>query len=106
MNIYFALALMLFGLLIHWAKQMLELEDAGTSVSPIAYAKAHPYRFVVTVGSCVAAVLLLSWAGQLNQTVALLTGFGGQSAFDMLRTRANNKMASLAVETGIEQKPA
>lgn len=91
-NIYLAIVLMLFGLALHLAKKMVEFEDAGTAMSPISYAKQHPWRIFLTVGSCVGLIFMLSWMNQLNEFAAFSTGITGSSAFDALRSRANSRL--------------
>lgn len=102
MNIYLAILMMLFGLAIHLGKKMQEFEDTGTAISPISYAKTHPWRIFVTIGSCAALLFLLDSMEQLNWYAAFSTGFGGSSAFDTLRAKTNNKLAAIAAS---EEKP-
>lgn len=100
MNIYLALAIMAFGLALHLGKKMMEFEDAGDVMSPLAYARKHPWRIFVTVGSCIGGVFVLDWWGQLNHFAAFSTGFSASSVFDMLRSRSNAKLQAIQEKGG------
>ena len=91
-NIPLCAALVFAGMLGHFIKKLYDLEQAGTYLSPLEYARERPYA--VAMGIVGGYLLAAFWhfVGQLNEVSALLTGIGCSSAFDTLRARAAGKM--------------
>lgn len=91
-SLLIATGLMLFGILVHFALVMRDLEDKGQHYSPLAYLRLHPWRAF--------SMLLCSWAclwvahemGELTRLTAFLIGFSCQAAADRLRATANAKL--------------
>src|SRR3954471_15361175 len=85
MNLYLATALMLFGICAHFLTVLSELEEAGTSMTPLAYLKQHPYRAASMAVCAFILLLAANAAGELTHLSAVLIGFSCQTAADQLR---------------------
>lgn len=90
MNLYLATLCMLFGVLVHFLSVLMALEDAGTTTSPVAYLKLHPYRAGFMVCISFLALLGAQAVGELNILSAVMVGYLCQDQADRLRQRANN----------------
>lgn len=87
-NLYICALLVALGIASHGAKKLYDLEQAGTILSPHAYARKHPYAVVLAIISTYLLAATFYFMGQLNEITAILTGISCGSAFDTLRARA------------------
>jgi hypothetical protein len=92
-NLYVCAALVLTGMLGHFVKKLHDLQQAGTLMSPLTYARMFPYTVAAGFmgGYLLAAA---AWAmGQLNYMTAIFCGVLCSQGLDSLRARAAGKLA-------------
>lgn len=100
-NLYVCAALIAAGMVAHFIKKLYDLEQAGTILSPREYARSHPYGVALAVIGGYLFASLLYFAGQLNESVSILTGVMCSEAFDSLRARAAGKLRDDGVQSGV-----
>lgn len=88
MNIYFCIALVAFGIALHFVLKLQELEAKGQILTPLAYWKNTPYSSLLVVMSAYAFLAIQFGMHELTYTSALLTGIACNSLGDKLRARA------------------
>lgn len=84
--------LMLLGTFGPFLQTMAALEEAGKSVSPIGYLRAHPYRVLNMLVSSELMLFVFEAMGELTAVAAILTGFACQHASEAMRRRAEARL--------------
>lgn len=87
----------LFGMFL---KKMVDLEAAGTILTPWAHIKQAPYKATMSVFGAYLALVVWYYMGMLNPLVAIFTGIAGHEAFDSVRAQAVKKMRAIGEENG------
>lgn len=91
-NLWLCAGLIAAGMAAHFCKKLYDLEQAGTILSPLAYARQRPYAVAMAIIGAYLLAAFWYFVGQLNEVASILTGVGCSSAFDTLRARAVAKM--------------
>ena len=91
-NIYVCMLLLVLGMLAHFALRLYNLQQAGTLLSPIAYASKEPYTVLVSLMGGILLFLALFFAGQLNEGMSIAVGIACSEALDSLRARSVAKL--------------
>lgn len=94
-NLLLCAGLVLAGILTAFVKKLMDLESAGTMLSPVTYIRQAPYKALMAFMGAYIAMFVAYYMGQLNPLVAILTGLAGHEAFDSLRARAIKRMRLL-----------
>jgi hypothetical protein len=87
-NLIVCVLLMLFGMAGHLLLRLYNLQQAGTLLTPFAYARQQPYAVAVAAFGGGLMFAWLFFAGQLNEGMAIAVGLGCSEALDTLRARA------------------
>lgn len=96
-NIYVCALLMLLGMGGHFLLRLYNLQQAGTILSPLGYARQQPYTVAVAIFGGILMFAWLYFAGQLNEGMAIAVGIGCSEALDSLRARAVARLRDEAV---------
>lgn len=92
-NLYIYALLVLFGMAAHFVKKLYDLEQAGTILSPLTYAKQKPYTVISAVFGAYGLALVFYYMGQLNEVGAIFSGILCSQGLDSLRARAAGRLA-------------
>lgn len=99
-NIYVCALLLVLGMAAHFVLRLYNLQQAGTILSPSAYAKQQPYTVAVAFLGGVLLFLALYFAGQLNEGMSIAVGVACSEALDSLRARSVAKLRDDNVQSG------
>lgn len=99
-NIYVCAVLLVLGMLGQFFLRLYNLQQAGTLLSPLAYARQQPYTLAMAVFGGVLLFLVLYFAGQMNEGMAIMVGVGCGEALDTLRARAVAKLRDVGAQSG------
>jgi hypothetical protein len=97
-NIYVCALLLVLGMLGHFALRLYNLQQAGTLLSPMAYARQQPYAVAVALMGGILLFLALYFFGQLNEGMSIFVGIGCGEALETLRARAVAKLRDNVVQ--------
>lgn len=103
MNLYLAIACMLFGIVIHFLIVLTAAEDAGQKLTPVGYLREHPYRAALMVCASLVAVLIANELHQLTPLTAVLIGVACQDQADRIRQRANSRITAILEKDNASQ---
>lgn len=91
-NLYICAALVLFGMAGHFVKKLYDLEQAGTILSPLTYARQRPYTVLAAVFGGYGFALVAFFMGQLNELSAIFAGILCSQGLDTMRARAAGRL--------------
>lgn len=91
-NLWLCAILIFAGMAGHFIKKLADLQNAGTLLTPLEFARQQPYTVALAVIGAYLLAAFWYFVGQLNEVSAILTGIGCGSAFDSLRARAAGRM--------------
>lgn len=93
-NLYICAALVAAGMVGHLLYVLRGLEQAGTIITPVAYAKQRPYTVASAVVGAYLLMFVLYYVGQLNEVLAIFVGLLCSQALDKLRAQAESRLQS------------
>jgi hypothetical protein len=91
-NLIACVLLLLLGMAGHLLLRLYNLQQAGTLLTPFAYARREPYAVAVAAFGGFLMFAWLYFAGQMNEGMAIAVGLGCSEALDTLRARAVAKI--------------